>query len=238
MLTPRFILIFHLLLLLLPSPCLAERFATITTEELLKLQQSKVSFLLINALSPIEFNELHIKDSVNIPASHVDKPHPLLPQDKNTTLIFYCKGIRCTKSRLAAREAMILGYHKVLIYSGGIHAWQKANLPVSSQVIYPEIPLHQVNPLQVYQQQDPFILDIRGKEVSLMGNIPGAYKIPLDDLMDRSHELPCDRSIIIIDHAGQQSPICARYLHTRGYTSTFILEGGMINWISQGFPTK
>jgi rhodanese-related sulfurtransferase len=222
----------------MPGQCLAERFQTISIEEILALQQSESSFLLINALSPIEFNELHIKDSVNIPASHVDRPHPLLPVNKNTTLIFYCKGIRCTKSRLAARKAMGLGYNKVLIFSGGIPAWQKAGLPVTSHITYPEIPLQIVNPLQVYQQQEPFILDIRGKEVSLMGNIAGAVKIPLDDLMERADELPCDRTIIIIDHAGQQSPICARYLHTRGYISTHILEGGMINWISQGFPTR
>ncbi len=225
-------------MLILPSPCMAERFQTVTTEDILALQENKTPFLLINALSPIEFKALHIKDSVNIPASHVDRPHHLLPKDKTNTLIFYCKGIRCTKSRLAARKAMEQGHTNVFIYSGGMASWQKAKLPVESDIIYPDIPIKALNPLQVYQQESPAILDIRGKEVSLMGNIPGSLKIPLDDLADRLSELPCDRTIIIIDHAGQQAPICARYLHTMGFTAVEILEGGMINWVRQGFPTK
>jgi rhodanese-related sulfurtransferase len=105
-------------------------------------------------------------------------------------------------------------------------------------VDYPEMTIAGLNPLQVYQQEKPFILDIRGHEVSRMGNIPGALKIPLDDLPDRLAELPRDKAIIIIDHAGQQAPICARFLHSNGYTTLFILEGGMINWIRQGFPTR
>ena len=225
-----------LILGLAPVPAFAERFQTISTEAILALQQSGKPFLLIDALSGIEFEELHIKDSINIPASHVTAER--LPKDKDTTLVFYCKGLRCTKRRLAAKRAMELGYTTVLIYSGGLPAWQKAGLPTNSSVIYPDISLNQLNPLQIYQQESPFILDIRGKEVSRMGHIPGALRIPLDDLATRVAELPCDTPIIIIDHAGQQAPICARFLHSLGYTTLFILEGGMINWIRQGFPTK
>lgn len=232
------LLIGCLLVLAMPSSGMAERFQTISTEDLLTLQQSGTPYLLINALSAIEYNELHIKDSVNIPASHVDRPHTLLPKNKDTTLIFYCKGLRCTKSRLAARNSMKLGFTNVLIYSRGLPTWQEKGLPTASTITYPEIDLQGLNPLQVYQQEEPFILDIRGQEVSRMGHIVGSLRIPLDDLADRVGELPCDRPIIIFDHAGQQSPICARYLHSKGYTSVFILEGGMINWIRQGFPTK
>ncbi len=234
----RPILLCCLLLFLLPTNGMAERFQTISTGDILKLQKSHKTFLLINALSSIEFDELHITGSVNIPASHVNKPHKLLPENKNTILIFYCKGLRCTKSRLGARKSMQLGFTNVFIYSGGIPAWQKAGLPVTSNITYPNITIKKLNPIQVYQQKEPFILDIRGKEVSLMGNIPGAFKIPLDDLSDKVDKLPCNRAIIITDHAGQQSPICARYLHNKGYKTLFILKGGMINWISQGFPTK
>lgn len=234
----RILSLLSIVMLVTPSLGHAERFKTISTKDLLLLQQSGQPFLLIDALSSIEFKALHIKDSINIPASHVDAHHPLLPEDKETRLVFYCKGVRCTKSRLAARKSMQLGYTHVLIYSGGLPAWQKAGLPMVSSHAYPEIDIKTLNPLQVYQQQKPFILDIRGTEVSRMGNIPGALKIPLDDLEQHLAKLPCTKPIIIIDHAGQQAPICARFLHSNGYTDLFILEGGMINWIRQGFPTR
>lgn len=235
---PCLILLSFLALLLHPDQSRAERFKTISTEAILELQQGGRPFLLIDALSSIEFQELHIRGSINIPASHVDQPHPLLPNNKDTILVFYCKGLRCTKSRLAARLAMQQHYTNVFIYAGGLPTWQDRNLPVVAKTTYPDTAVTELNPLQIYQQQAPFILDIRGREVQRMGNIPGALKIPLDDLPERVEELPNNQAIIIIDHAGQQSPICARYLHSKGYTEIFILEGGMINWIRQGFPTK
>ena len=45
--------------------------------------------LVIYPLSKIEYNDLHIKESVNIP---VGKLAEELPADKNKTLIFYCLG--------------------------------------------------------------------------------------------------------------------------------------------------
>ena len=47
--------------------------------------------VLANALSPIEFKDLTIKDSVNIPSMKVVN-NPNLPEDKKTLLVFFCKG--------------------------------------------------------------------------------------------------------------------------------------------------
>jgi len=47
--------------------------------------------VLANALSPIEFKDLTIRGSVNIPSSKVEG-NPNLPEDKNTLLVFFCKG--------------------------------------------------------------------------------------------------------------------------------------------------
>ena len=45
-----------------------------------------------NALSPIEFKDLTIRGSVNIPSSRV-KDNPNLPKDKGELLVFFCKGL-------------------------------------------------------------------------------------------------------------------------------------------------
>ncbi len=47
--------------------------------------------VLANALSPIEFKDLTIRGSVNISSSKVEG-NPNLPEDKNTLLVFFCKG--------------------------------------------------------------------------------------------------------------------------------------------------
>ena len=55
----------------------------------LKARMDSGDVLVINPLSKIEFNDLHITGSVNIPIKSLEKK---LPQDKNTTLAFYCLG--------------------------------------------------------------------------------------------------------------------------------------------------
>ena len=64
----------------------------ITTDELKKLYDAKSDMLLINSLSPIEFAEERITDSVNLPYMHIKTGKAKLPADKNKKLVFYCKG--------------------------------------------------------------------------------------------------------------------------------------------------
>jgi rhodanese-related sulfurtransferase len=64
----------------------------ITTDELKKIYDAKDGFLLINALSPIEFAEERITGSVNIPYSRLKNGMAKLPANKNRLLVFYCKG--------------------------------------------------------------------------------------------------------------------------------------------------
>lgn len=66
----------------------------INTDELKKLYDVKADMLLADTLSPIEFAEEHIKDSVNIPFMHLKTGKVKLPSDKGKMLVFYCKGPR------------------------------------------------------------------------------------------------------------------------------------------------
>ncbi|MEN8140979.1 MAG: rhodanese-like domain-containing protein [Thermodesulfobacteriota bacterium] len=231
-------LLLGLLLLLAAGPLAAgERLETITTSELVRLLAGPAPFLLINSLSPIEFDQVAIQGSVNIPAAHTRLGNPLLPADKDTALIFYCKGMRCSKSRLAARKAMGLGYRDVRVYMEGLPAWQARGLPVEKRVRYPEPVVPRLSPRQVYGARGrALILDIRGEEVRQLGSVPGGVAIPLDDLDQRFDGLPRDRLIIIVDHAGQQAPICSSFLNLHGYKDLAILKGGMVAWVRAGLP--
>ncbi len=220
----------------------AERLRTISTAELQRImvhQPDQKPFVLINSLSPIEFDAEAIKGSVNIPATHTRANNPLLPRDKDVLLIFYCKGVRCSKSRLAARKAMRLGYRDVRVYMPGLPGWKEMGLPLETRVSYPQPGIAHLTPRQVYEQrQTALILDIRGDEVRQLGSLAGAVKIALENLDQRFDGLPKNRQIIIVDHAGKQASICARFLYLHGYTTLAILEGGMVAWVREGLPVE
>ena len=63
----------------------------ITAPEVKNMLETNKQALLINVLSKIEFDGLHISGSINIPS--IDFPDSkLLPTDKQTPIITYCMG--------------------------------------------------------------------------------------------------------------------------------------------------
>ncbi|PLX91943.1 MAG: hypothetical protein C0621_10530 [Desulfuromonas sp.] len=57
--------------------------------ETLNLMMGRGEVLVVFPLSPIEFNNLHIAGSVNIPLEYLEER---LPADKNQPIAFYCLG--------------------------------------------------------------------------------------------------------------------------------------------------
>src|SRR5512133_586799 len=91
-------------------------FRTVTTEELKKmLDNGKQSPLVIDARNPEEYDEVHIKNAVNIPVSKLEKDPTLLPTDKKQAIVFYCNGIKCGKSKKAAQFATTQGYSNLMV---------------------------------------------------------------------------------------------------------------------------
>jgi rhodanese-related sulfurtransferase len=82
-----------LFFMLLPFVSNAEEYPIISTSEMKTLIESEETFFLLNPLSDIEFNEQHIKKSVNIPLNTIQST-TRLPEDKATLIITYCLGPR------------------------------------------------------------------------------------------------------------------------------------------------
>ncbi|HIJ78759.1 MAG: rhodanese-like domain-containing protein [Desulfobulbaceae bacterium] len=208
----------------------------ITTPELKQKIDAGEKLVLANALSPIEFSEIAIKGSVNIPASRVEG-NPNLPSDKDTLIIFYCLGPKCGKSRIAAEKAVKAGYTNIMVYNEGLPAWAKKGLPLDHEVTYPKIDIDRIPPKQIYAERDSLIiLDIRGKKHMALGKIAGTVDILLDDLDQKYTQLPKDKKIVVADHAGKQLNITAKYLHSKGYTNIAIMDGGVSAWLRDGLP--
>ncbi|MCB2180441.1 MAG: rhodanese-like domain-containing protein [Desulfobulbaceae bacterium] len=72
-------------------PAHAEGFQYITAPEVKNMIENNPNVVIINALSKIEYNGLHIPGSINIPIIDF-KASKDLPKDKKTPLITYCMG--------------------------------------------------------------------------------------------------------------------------------------------------
>jgi len=81
------LLLIVLVLLFAPSIWAAD-LTTISTQELKSKLDSKEKFLIVNALSDIEFAMEHIPGSINICVGNI-KTTDRLPKDKETLIVFY-----------------------------------------------------------------------------------------------------------------------------------------------------
>lgn len=66
----------------------ADDFTTISTRALKSKLEAKEKFVLVNALSDIEFGLEHIPGSINIPVGQI-KTTDKLPKDKEALIVFY-----------------------------------------------------------------------------------------------------------------------------------------------------
>ena len=196
--------------------------------------------LVVFPLSPIEFENKHIKGSVNIT---MDKLEFELPADKERKLVFYCLGIKCIASWRAAEKAANLGYKNVYAFREGIPGWEKAGYPTVTVKALPEVKVQTISTAELagsLKNEDMVLLDINLEEDASRFYINHAKRkhIPLDELNVRLAQLPKDKKICIVCLKGKRSPTAARYLFGQGYQDIVVLEGGIQKWILEGRPVK
>lgn len=218
----------------------AADFKFISTDEVKRKLDSGEKFLFVNALSPIEFDEGTIPGSINIPSSRVTATNPALPADKGALLVFFCKGPKCDKSRVAADKAAKLGYTNIMIYNEGIPEWAKRGLPMETHVQYPDYKPERLAPKALQAQlASVTVLDIRGPgHIKELGRIKEAQIIEMDDLRDKYAALPKGKKVVVLDHAAKQVNIAAKFLKMKGYDPVAVLDGGMLAWIREGLPVE
>ena len=86
------IMILMLLTLFLSSAALAQHLV-ISSEQVLSLMTGKKNVALIDVRMPEEYQAAHIPGAINIPADRMRADQNLLPKDKSTQLIIYCRGV-------------------------------------------------------------------------------------------------------------------------------------------------
>jgi glyoxylase-like metal-dependent hydrolase (beta-lactamase superfamily II)/rhodanese-related sulfurtransferase len=82
------------------------------------------------------------------------------------------------------------------------------------------------------------VLDVRQREEldDRLGRIAEAQWIPLSELRDRLAEIPKDRPVIPVCHAGMRSGQATVILRAAGFPRVANLHGGMLLWQQMGLP--
>jgi rhodanese-related sulfurtransferase len=92
------------------------------------------ALILVEALSPLDYEDAHLPGAINIPHERVEELAPSLLPDKDAQIVTYCANTACQNSALAARRLARLGYTNVRDYEAGKAEWVAAGLPTESGV--------------------------------------------------------------------------------------------------------
>jgi len=71
----------------------AENFKSITADELKEMIDKKKKMVLIDTRTGLEYSQGHIPEAVNIPPEKLGVIGTLLPKNKKTLIVFYCRGV-------------------------------------------------------------------------------------------------------------------------------------------------
>ncbi len=68
------------------------QYPVVSAQELQSKMKGNKKTLLVDTRSPEEYREGHISGAVNIPAEQIKSRAGMLPKDRTTPIIFYCRG--------------------------------------------------------------------------------------------------------------------------------------------------
>lgn len=214
-------------------------YRVIHSEQMKKLVDAKrEDVLVIDARNPEEYQEVHIPRSINLPQKKFDEYKHLLPEDKKVQVIFYCNGVKCGKSKKAAKQAIELGYKNVLVYAEGMPVWEEMNYPIYAGPDYEKkIETTKLSPKEMKAlidsgANDFTIVDVRDENEFAEGHIPTAINIPVSRFAKESGKLDKKKKIVVYCNSGGRSYLAYRKLMKLSYKN--IYQTLFADWKEEG----
>ena len=125
------------------------------------------------------------------------------------------------------------GFKMVSMVEGNFQGWEKRNKPITSGPVMTEINWKrkagkgEVSPVAfkkaINNKMDAVVLDVRTSDETAAGKLEGAKLIPLNELYERSEELPQDKKIFIYSATGARAEMASRLLKENGYDAYFLV---------------
>ena len=218
-------------------------YKVISTGELASMHSADIwDFVIIDARNPGEYEEVHIKGAVLLPQKKYDEYAKALPSKKSVKLVFYCNGVKCGKSKKAAKRALSEGYRNVFVYAEGMPVWEEKGLPVYRGPDYEKkiqttiIAPSDLRNLISSKAEGITVVDVRDKEEYDEGHIPGSISIPVETFAINAHVLDKKKEIIVYCNSGGRSYQAYRKLMKLGYKN--INQAIFADWRAKGYGVE
>lgn len=216
-------------------------FKVVTSEELKTLIDAKTpGLVVIDARTPEEFQEVHIKNAISIPVQQLESGKSILQAPKDAKLVFYCNGVKCGKSGKAARIALGLGYKDVSVLTEGMPVWEEKGYALYAGPEYEKkVEITKIAPKELKTLLDSkpdtaTLVDVREPNEFAEGHIPGAINIPATGFAARSGVLDKGKRIIVYCNSGARSYNAYRKLQKLAYPN--IGQAIFADWKNEGLP--
>jgi rhodanese-related sulfurtransferase len=236
------LIVVSLLSAVLSAPAAEAEFRIIATAELKALMDEKKDLVLVDTRTAEEFQEAHIKGAISIPEKVFDEKLSLLPSDKNALVVLYCNGVKCGKSKKAAKKAEAVGYRNLVIYAEGFPVWEEKGLAIvagpehAKKIETTKIKPGELKGLIDGKNGDIVIVDVRDEAEFREGHIPTAMNIPVETFALRSEVLPKEKKIIVYCNTGGRSYNAYRKLMKLAYPN--IAQTTFAEWKEAGMPVE
>jgi hydroxyacylglutathione hydrolase len=194
-----------------------------------ELVANETNALILDTRDPALFAQGFIPNAINIglEGSFAMWVGEMIPDIKQEILLVTEAGKEV--------EAMIrlsrVGYDFTIGYlNGGFDAWKNSGMEVDS------VDRMSAKELDTVYTKDLFIVDVRKKSEFDSEHIVNALNIPLNELANRTTELPSNTNFIVHCAGGYRSMIAASMLKARGINNFKDVIGGMTDILKTDTP--
>ncbi|MCE3276381.1 MAG: putative metallo-hydrolase [Propionibacteriaceae bacterium] len=142
------------------------------------------------------------------------------------------------RSSVAASVLQARGMANLVNVTGGISAWEAADLPTTQEPVPGPAEVRVEQFLREWDPGETQLVDVREPDEWAEGHAPGAALIPLGELAARQGELDPARPVVTICRSGRRSLDAAEILLGAGFRDARSLAGGMIAWRDAGLPVE
>lgn len=180
------------------------------------------SLTLVDSRAAALYDAGHIPGAVSLSLSRLEKRTAgLLPDNKNSRLVFYDEGQGGETAAKAAGIAVKAGYADSAVFPEGAAGWFDSGrfLAASTNFI---------------RKTRPAVIDIRSRTQVEQGHIGKAVNYPATNLKEYFKYLPTEKltPIVIFGNSIKETTAAAEIIRNRGYRRVTIYPDGAAAWLN------
>ena len=186
--------------------------------------------VLLDTRDTASFGGVHAPGSINIGFAKQTANWIGMVIEPDAELILVVTSEKAYSDMLV--ELHRIGYDKVIGYLyGGITSWQESGLPIDQLWQISSARLHE----KITNGNISHFFDVRSDLEWNGGHIKEAQHLPLNQLLNKTPDIPKDEEVIVTCGVGYRGNIAASYLQSQGFQHVHSLAGGIMAWKNSGY---